>query len=213
MILPYVLETIDPLTGKVVSFDLGVSMTVSEFTDTMSVPMRLGRTVLVEMGLLQLDGGRLRLKPEHQAAGLGMRLRKKGTRFPFDVLSPAGQTWAKERWSSATASIEARRAVASPTVREASAALQKFCELRGIAPMATQLLVCWLLDHFPTLTVIEIADILSATESAVKRWSARRSTQRTAAYALKAKREFPRYTHEEVLRNRFRRYAEDGGRP
>lgn len=176
--LPYILETTDPTTGKVISFDLGRSMTLTEFTDSMGVPKRLGRSILLEMGLLQSEGGRLRMKPEHQAAGLGMRLRRKGTRHPFDVLFPAGQTWAKERWSSAKA------AVVAPRLSIPALALQSYREWRG-DPLTTQMEVCWLLDHFPKLTTGDIASVLQVTESIVKKWSARRSHQREHGERLK----------------------------
>ncbi|QRG05621.1 hypothetical protein EZH22_21570 [Xanthobacter dioxanivorans] len=176
--VPYVLETADPVTGEAISFDLGVSMTLSEFTDSMGVPLRLGRAVLVEMGLLQSEGGRLRIKLEHQAAGLGMRLHKKGTRFPFDVLFPAGQAWAKERWSSAKAEVERHRGSA------AALALQAYCDWRG-GPMTTQMDVCWLLDHFPELTTRDIARVLSVSEAAVFKWSSLRTRQRDHAESRK----------------------------
>lgn len=178
MSLPYVLETTDPHTGEVISFDLGVSMTLTEFTDSMGVPMRLGRSILVEMGLLQSEGGRLRLKPGHQAAGLGMRLRQRGGRFPFDVLSPAGQAWASERWSSAKVAVEDRRGGA------AGEALSSYRQWQG-ETLTTQMEVCWLLDHFPELTTREIAGVLSVSESIVKKWSALRSRQREHGERLK----------------------------
>lgn len=180
------LETTDPTTGEVISFDLGVSMTLTEFTDSMGVSMRLGRSILLEMGLLQSEGGRLRLKPEYQAAGLGMRLHKRGSRYPFDVLFPAGQTWAKERWSSAEAVVEARRGgVAGDALR--SYREWRAHQLAGARePMTTQMEVCWLLDHFPELTTREIAGVLLVSESVVKKWSALRSHQREHGERLRS---------------------------
>ena len=202
MIVPYVLETIDPTTGKVVFHDLGVSMTLTDFTHSMGVPLRLGRSILAEMGLLQLEGGRLRLRPEHQATGLGMRLRKKEGKFPFDVLHPAGQDWAMERWSAAKAVVEAREATAAPVVREAAEALQSYREWRGRAAMTAQMDVCWLLDHFQEITTREIAAVLGVTEAAVFKWSALRSRQRAKARQSKAA-ELPRLTHGEIIMNKY----------
>ena len=175
--LPVILETINPETGEVIEIDLGRSLTIKDFLASKGVPDRYGRSILVEMGLLHLEAGRLRLKAEHVSDRLGNRMHMKGSKHPFDVLYPSGQAWVEERWDEAKAAVDARKAQGSPTFQAASLAMDEYREWRG-EPMTTQMQVCWLLDHFPDLTVSEVADVLSVTDAIVKKWSAARAKQR-----------------------------------
>lgn len=174
----YSTETYDRDTGELVALDLGLWMTLAEFTTLMGVGMRSGRLILAEIGLIEIEDRRYRLKPEHEHAGLGKRLRSKGSRFPFDVLSPAGQAYAKQRWDAAHERIVQRRS-GSPLTRQAADALTEFSARRS-EPMSVQMGVCWLLDHFPYLSTREIAAMLSVTEAIVFKWSAKRTVQRGA---------------------------------
>jgi hypothetical protein len=171
-------ETFDRDTGELIALDLGLWMTLTEFTTLMGVDMRLGRLVLAEIGLIHTEGHRYRLKPEHEATGLGSRLRAKNEGYPFDVLSPAGQSHARDRWAAAQGTVVARRQ-GSERHQQAAQALASFAALRS-EPLTIQESVCWLLDHFPNLTTRETAAILNVTNAIVFKWSALRSEQRQA---------------------------------
>lgn len=185
--LPVVLEFIHPDTGEVTEFDLGRSLTSKDYLASRGVTDRYGRDILHEMGLLHTENGRLRLKPEHVTAGLGLRLMKKGSKYPFDALSPTGQAWVEQRWNDAQAAVDARKATVSPLAQEASQALAAYKAWRlgwDNQPMTVQMEVYWLLDHFPSLTAAEMASILSTTTASVKKWSATRSEQRNVRIML-----------------------------
>lgn len=187
--LPVVLEIIHPETGEITEVDLGRSLTIKDYLASMGVADRYGRDILHEMGLLHSEDGRLRLQPEHVTAGLGQRLMKKGGKYPFDALSPTGQAWVEQRWDDAKALVDARKAAVSPLAQEASQALAAYQDWRcewDNEPMTVQMEVCWLLDHFPGLTIAEMASILSATQAIAKRWSAKRTQQRRDWAKLKA---------------------------
>lgn len=184
----YTQEVFNRQTGELVEVDLGIWMTLTEFTDSMGVGLKLGRTVLLEIGLIGVEGGRFRLKREHEASGLGRRLMAKKSKFPFDALSPAGQTYAKARWSDALAAVETARSAEdqTPTVM---GALNDFRQQRSDR-LTTQMEVCWIMDHFEGVSTRTIARVLNVTEAIVFKWSSVRSRQLKTACELK-KRVFP----------------------
>jgi hypothetical protein len=179
----YTQEVFNRQTGELVEVDLGEWMTLTEFTDAMGVGMKLGRAVLLEIGLIGVEGGRFRLKREHEASGLGRRLKAKKSKFPFDVLSPAGQAYATARWSDALAAVETARSAEdqTPTVM---AALNDFRKQRSDR-LTTQMEVCWIIDHFEGVSTRTIARVLNVTEAIVFKWSSVRSRQLKTASELK----------------------------
>lgn len=183
MSLQYTTQIFDRNTGELVNLDLGLYMTLTEFTDLMGVPMKLGREVLNEIGLLALEGGRFRLKEEHARAALGRRLKTKSSKFPFDALSPSGQSHARARWDAALKSVLERRS-RDPDVEGAEKALKEFREQR-LGPLTTQMEVYWLLHHFPKLSTRSIARILHVTDAIVFKWSALRQRQVKQAHQKK----------------------------
>lgn len=183
MSVHYTTEIFDRTTGEVVALDLGRWMTLTEFTTLMGVGIREGRAVLAEIGLIHREGNRYRLGSSHERAGLGRRLRGRASRYPFDALSPSGQAYARERWAAAHAAVVHRRK-STPAIVRAGEALEAF-RARRAAPMTTQMEVCWLLDHFPSLSTREIAGFLTVTEAIVFKWSAIRSRQRERPQAIK----------------------------
>ena len=175
MSLHYTKDIFDRSTGELVTLDLGLWMTLKEFTDLMGVPMKLGRAVLQQIGLVGLEGGRLRLKQEHVEGGLGRRNKTKASKFPFDVLSPAGQHHARPLWDKALWVVLEERG-RDREAEEADKALQSFMTGRFEA-MTTQMEVSWLQDHYPGLSTRSIARLLHVSEAIVFKWSAHRQRQ------------------------------------
>lgn len=170
MSLHYTKDTFDRSTGELVTLDLGVWMTLTEFTDLMGLPMKLGREVLQRIGLVGIEGGRFRLKQEHEQGGLGRRNKVKASKFPFDVLSPAGQHHASTLWDDALKAVLEDRET-DGAIGVADNALAEFRQQRHGA-MTTQMEVCWLQHHFPGLSTRTIARLLHVTEAIVFKWSA-----------------------------------------
>ena len=67
-----------------------------------------------------------------------------------------------------------------PILREASEALARFKEGRR-SEMTTQMEVCWLRDHFPTLTQDESATLIDIPQSLVSRYGRLQESQRKFA--------------------------------
>lgn len=183
MSLHYTKEIFDRATGEIITLDQGQWMTLTEFTALMGVPMRLGRAILMEIGLVEIEGGRIRLKREFEQRGYGRRLKTKRARFPFDALSPVGQKYARERWGAAAAKVMAERSAEADVVA-ARDALDCFSRMHKV-DMTTQMSVCWLLDHFPNLSNRKIARVLDVTEAIVHKWVAKRNRQLATVSASK----------------------------
>lgn len=182
--MEYVTEVLDPSTGDLADVSLGNWITVTEFCEHMGTGARQGRAVLAEMGLLAEETNgkttRWRLTREAVSHGLGKRHDKpKVGKYPFDVLSPEGQSWASERWLQAVDRIKSGIAANSVNQR-ASTALEAFQGSRRVS-MTEQMEVCWLLDHFPTLGMMDISRITGVPKQTVSRNGAKRSDSRRAA--------------------------------
>jgi len=168
--------TLDRATGDMVSQPLGEWITVTELGALYGAGPKRVRFVLHHIGLLQQEKGRFRLTPQAVKDGLGKRI-EKGPRvkFPFDVLSPAGQAMVAGKWREACEEL-ATLHDESRDISRASAALREFTERRK-SQMETQMQVCWLLDHFPDLSQREIAEVVEVAQPLVARYTAKRREQ------------------------------------
>lgn len=181
--MEYVTETLDRATGDLEVVSMGNFVTVTEFCKKMGAGSRQGRAVLGRMGLLAEETNgkttRWRLTREAVTQGLGKRHDKpKIGKYPFDVLSPKGQAWAAKRWAQTEAQIKSSL-IASPDNQRASIALSAFkAQRRG--SMTEQMEVCWLLDHHPSLGVMDISRITGVPKQSVTRYAAMRSDSRDA---------------------------------
>lgn len=177
----YTEEVLDRATGELKTINIGDWITVTEFGDMMGMGPRKVRTVLRELDFVGVEGGgayqRHRISAWAVRDGLGRRIepRKKGAR-PFDVISPAGRDWLRERWSDALGRL-VNRGARSP-VAEAGTALKEFQISRGRESMAVQEAVCWLSDHFPRLDQRDIATILDVSQQLVSRYRDTQTKQR-----------------------------------
>lgn len=178
MSLQYSREVFDRETGELVSLDLGIWMKITEFTELLGVPMRLGREILCDIGLISIQSGRYKLKLEHEKAGRGRNLKAKRSRFPFVVLSPEGQKYAMERWAASKDRVLARKAGETKTI-EAIVALEAFRQSRRNR-LTCKMEIYWLLDHFPHIPTRKIAEIVGVSNSIVFKYSAIRTKERAA---------------------------------
>ena len=183
--MEYVSEVLDRLSGDLAVVSIGDYVTITEFCESKGAGSRQGRAVLAEMGLLaeETDGKTTRWRLIREAVSLGLGKRhdrpKKG-KYPFDVLSPKGQEWASARWAQALAETKAG-SQSDPVLRQAVAALEAFKAPRSVLPV--QMEVCWLMDHFPTLGVMDISRITGVPKQSVSRFIAMRADKRRAALA------------------------------
>lgn len=180
----YTEEVLDRRTGELITINKGEWITLTEFGLAMGVKSRKVRSVLRELDFVGVEGGgthqRHRVSSWAVRQGLAKRIEPRKKRAaPFDVISPAGQEWLRERWSDALAKLNHRMGRAD--VAQAGAALREFQVSRGRANMPVQEAVCWLSDHFPRLTQEDIAVILDVTQQLVSRYHGLRVKQRQAA--------------------------------
>lgn len=183
----YTREVLDRGTGELVTVSDGDWITISELGQLHGLGRRQTTEVLRVMGVLQVetkDGvSRHRLADWFVERGYGKRLHRKHDRYPFDILSPAGQEWIEELWPLAVEEIETRKK-AGP-VAAAIAALEIFKADRR--EMTVEMEVYWLADHFPQLTENQMASVLSVSQPLVNRYLAKRQQQLRAWREWKAK--------------------------
>jgi hypothetical protein len=188
--MEYIDTVLDRKTGELVTVSAGDWITLTELGDRYSVSRVKVRAVLRKMNFLYVTGGRAHnrhhLMPWVVTQGLGKHVpaKRKG-QYPFDVVSPEGQTWIAERWS--TTSEEMKAEEGSPSVVEAGLALGDFKDDRGRHDLNIQGSVLWLSDHYPGLKHTEIAGILSVTQQLVSRYLSVRSRQLQGAKLRRAK--------------------------
>jgi hypothetical protein len=182
----YTTEVLNRATGDLGEVSLGNWITVTELGEQYGVGNRKARSVLYHMGLLQSEGqhGRYRLTPHAVQQGLGKRIDKsKRSKWPFDVLSPEGQRLIAENWDANLRDLELEK-VTTPLLQAASDGLPRFKNGRSSEP-TTQMEVCWLLDHFPTLTMEEIALLIGVERPLVSRYANLRFKQLAFAKRLR----------------------------
>ncbi|WP_018389333.1 hypothetical protein [Ancylobacter sp. FA202] len=180
----YTEEILDRRTGELITINKGDWITVTEFGQAMGVGPRKVRSVLRELDFVGVEGGgthqRHRMSSWAVRQGLGRRIepRRKGA-APFDVISPAGQAWLRERWADALAKLNHRGGRGPVAVT--GAALREFQVSSGRENMPVQEAVCWLSDHFPRLTQEDMAVILDVTQQLVSRYRGVQAKQRKEA--------------------------------
>jgi hypothetical protein len=178
--MPYTTELLDRSTGDLRFVDLGNWITVTEFGQQYGLGPKKIRSALHHLGMLQVEGKRLRLTSKAIALGYGRRHDfPKKHRHPFDVISPLGQKAIAENWEWLIADIAEEKS-GKPILREASAALESFKKGR-VGEMATQMQVCWLRDHFHRLTQDEIATLVDIPRTLVNRYAKLQERQREYA--------------------------------
>lgn len=177
--MEYTHEELDRATGELETKSLGNWITVTELGERYGVGPRRVRAILGEMGLLVCEGhhGRYRLTREAVAKGYGKRHdRPKKGKYPFDVVSPAGQAFVAANWDSAAQRLE-RQLATSPLATRARSALDSFGHRRR-EPMGTKEQVRWLCNHYPSLSKREIASILGTSEQLAGRYAEQFARQR-----------------------------------
>lgn len=183
----YTQEILDRMTGELVTVDKGDWITIAELATAFSVGRRRATTVLRQMDFLQVEGGgrdcRHRIADWVVQRGWGKRLKRRGDKFPFDVISPEAVDWIKERWQATTDAIEEEGNVGR--IAEARDALQSFKAHRGRDELPAQMLVCWLADFFPDLSQQQMGRVLDVTQQLVSRFLAIRSSQIAKARELR----------------------------
>lgn len=193
--MEYTREALDRSTGELIVESIGEFLTITEIGQHYGVGARRVRAVLAKMELLHPEESgehsRYRLAKWAVDQGLGMRHERRG-KFPFDVISPAGQAWIGEKWEGTLQELEDAKGSVVLTARTALEAFQierdQFRSQHGAEPMATQELVRWLSFHFPALTQNQIAEAVDVSQPLVARILSRRDSQRAQ---LRANRNVP----------------------
>ncbi|WP_404292414.1 hypothetical protein ACD578_08950 [Microvirga sp. RSM25] len=176
----YTAEQLDRSTGDLRIVDLGNWITVTEFGQQYGLGPKKIRSALHHLGMLQVEGKRLRLTSKAVALGYGRRHDfPKKHRHPFDVISPLGQKVIAENWERLIADMAEEKA-GKPILKEASAALESFKKGR-LGEVTTQMQVCWLRDHFHILTQEEIAALIDTPRPLVNRYVKLQEKQREYA--------------------------------
>lgn len=176
----YTTEELDRTTGDLRVVNLGNWITVTELGKQHGLGARKIRSILYHMGMLQSEKGRLRLSPRAVRLGLGKRHdNPKRFKYPFDVISPLGQRIVAENWHWVAADLHKEKR-SKPILREASEALATFKKGRR-DQTTSQTEVCWLRDHYPSLTQDEIATLIDAPQSLVNRYARLQEKQRNFA--------------------------------
>jgi hypothetical protein len=176
----YTAEQLDRSTGDLRIVDLGNWITVTELGQRYGLGPKKIRSVLHHLGMLQTEGKRLRLTPKAVASGYGRRHDfPKSHKYPFDVISPFGQEIVAENWRWVAADLQQEKR-SKPILKEASDAMASLKEGRS-SELTTQMEVCWLRDHFPSLTQDEMATLLDIPQSLVNRYAKLQERQREYA--------------------------------
>ncbi|TGT59469.1 hypothetical protein EN813_028105 [Mesorhizobium sp. M00.F.Ca.ET.170.01.1.1] len=176
--MEYFDEVLDRKTGELVRVSKGEWITITEMAMSFGVGPRKARAILREMGVLQIEdrGGhcRQRLARWVVQRGWGKHLQPKG-RYPFDVIGPEAQQWIAERWAETVDKLHAQTLQGG--CGRAASALQQF-KTRRLHPMRPQQEICWLIDHFPSLSQSEISSIVEVSQQLVSKFASIRQAQR-----------------------------------
>lgn len=167
--MEYLAEVLNRSTGDLEQVSLGNWITVTEYGKSKGVGRNTTRAVLARLGLLAEERSgnmtRWRLTQEAIRKGWGKRHdRPLRGKYPFDVLSPSGQSWIEDRWEEALAAHR-RAGTSTPAAARAQDALRSFKARR--TELTIQMEVCWLLDHFSDLTAVEIGHIIGSPKQTV----------------------------------------------
>ena len=209
--MQYTEEVLDRSIGELITRPIGDWVTLTELGELYGVSRIRVRAVLRQMGFLYVTGGqahqRHRLTPWVVQAGYGKFIpaKKASRRYPFDVISPAGQQWISERWAGAVTALDAQ--ASKPLLSEARVALDAFQQRPGRTPLKVQGQVLWLRDHFRDLTDTDIANVIGVTQQLVSRYTSLQRTQ------LEARRHALRAPLWETVKVQLREEQEEGRWP
>ena len=174
----YTEEVLNRSTGEMETISLGHWVTVTELGELQGVGRNRVRAILRELDFLAVEGGgryqRHRITRWAVDRGYGKRIERSAkVANPFDVISPAGRIWIEERWSAAVTAIQERD---TPDTLHAKDALERFQASRK-HKLKIEEAVCWLVDHFDTLTQEQMSEILDVSRQLVSRYLNTRSKQ------------------------------------
>jgi len=174
--MEYKREILDRATGHLIEVSVGDWITVTELGHRYGLGEKKVRAVLHHIGLLAPEEGRYRLTRCAVEKGLGMRHdRPRKSKYPFDVISPKGQRLIEQIWSEAYDDYEAERR-GDEQIAEALSTLDAF--RRSRRSMTTQEEVCWVLDHYPSLSLQQVASVVEVDRALVSRYAKRRADDR-----------------------------------
>jgi hypothetical protein len=175
-------EILNRQTGELISVNTGDWITISELGDCLDLGPRAIRKVLHRLRWAAPErgsGGAYRLNEYAVRHGYGKRISPtKG--YPFDVISPAGQTIVLEKLHSLMDAAEAERK-ADPVVQQTRGALEVY---RGKHPdrlVTLQEEVSWIDFHCPGLTGPQVALVLDTTHQLVRKYRHAANAQRRRA--------------------------------
>ena len=188
MDMKYTNEIIDRKTGEIISVSSGDWLTLAELAVFLSYGRRKMTVILKELNFLQLENdgrnNRYRLADWVTIKGWGKRLHCRGSKYPFDVVSPDAVLWLIERWEEAVQDYQDKTYTAE--IDAARESLQRFQFDRDRSDMTVQMMVCWLTDTLPELTQEKIAGVLDVTQRVVSKFLKTRSKQLSELRQMKA---------------------------
>jgi len=173
----YTQDLLDRSTGQLRTVSIGNWVTVTELGEHYGVGNRKVRAILHHMGLLHREGRSYRLPWSAVEKGLGKRHDKPKSGYPFDVISPLGQQLVAQVWDATVEDYEAELRSDSQ-IDEARAALNAFKQTRIGGSLKAQQEVCWLRDHFPSMTYEAIAKTLEISPTLVRRYADKQTADR-----------------------------------
>lgn len=174
--MEYHQEVLDRATGRLETKSIGEWITVTELGERYGVGPKRTRAILHHMGVLAQEGRRYRLPRNLVEAGIGLRHDNPTSGYPFDVISPEGQSLIASVWSATAEDYEAecRNDAAVSFIRASLAAFRA----TRLSPMDTRQEVYWVLDHFPGALLQTVAKAAEVSPALVSRHVAERSSRR-----------------------------------
>jgi hypothetical protein len=176
--MEYFREVIDRASGELATVSLGEWITVTELGRRYGVGRLKVRLILHHMGFLAREGRSFRLPWHHVEKGYGKRHEATRKRRAFDVISPLGQQLIDEAWADTVEDYESDLC-SEAGIDQAKDALAKFklTRLPG-QQLDTVMQIHWLLDFFPQLTDVAVADIIDCDRSFASRTRKARRRQK-----------------------------------
>ncbi len=186
--MEYFSEVLDRSSGELQTVSMGDWVPVTEFGASHGLCPRKTRTVLRQLGVLQVEGAanhvRHRLAPWVVERRWGKRIepKRKGA-IPFDVLGPDLQSWIVKRLEGAIKVLEDHR---TAKARHALAALDTYKADSGRYDLSVPQCMAWLAFHFPDLTQDDVASILDVSRQLVSKYQRIRDARLRALAERKA---------------------------
>ncbi|MCM5560065.1 hypothetical protein [Pleomorphomonas sp. JP5] len=177
--MEYQTTYLDRRTGDLVTESIGDWITVTEFGRRKGLGPRTVRHLLHHAGILQPEGkhGRFRLSFPMVERGVGKRIDRPKSGYPFDVLAPETVRILDEVWDEMVADYEASVGQ-SALVKTAKAALARFEDHRITHPLSSAARVWWVRDHFQSLTHAQIGEVVGVQQPIVSKHLRQRDDQR-----------------------------------